>query len=899
LFSKERLEEKTLEAVFSKIQEHHDALRMVYREEGGKIIQVNQELDYPLHWHVFDYRGRSDARAALKEQMEIFNKSMDLAGGPLMKIALFHLDDGDYLSIIIHHLVVDGISWRILLEDIDTLFRQYREGKALILPLKTGSFKEWAEKLTEYAGSESLLAEKSYWERMNLVPVPALKRDFDQEKNEVKDMVKLSFQLDERETRQLLSAVHYAFHTEINDILLTALGMALKSVFGQRRFAVSLEGHGREELFSGFNINRTIGWFTTIYPVILNCPDTPGLDRAIKEIKETLHRVPNKGIGFGILNHLTAGGQKETNGFKLKPQISFNYLGEFEGGSREEGQSVEKLLWASGEELITNSIGLDEQRRHDLDISGSVTNKRLNMTIMYNPGQYREETVKALWNHYEDQLRQIISFCITREKPELTPCDLTYKNLSIEKVEQLSTQYEVEDIYALSPMQSGMLFSYLKEGDSTVYFEQMSYRLEGEFDIQIIEKALEALFKRHQILRTVFINEGLKEPLQVVLKAVNVPGAFCFEDLRRLSCDEEKNSFIREYKKQDIQRSFNLSKDILCRLALFRIMDRKYEFAWSFHHILLDGWSVGILNSEFFQYYSSIANGWDAALPTPSPYRNYIEWLQRVDKDASRSYWRNYLEGCQKVTGIPQRMPRKTRERIYKSEEVILILEEAISIGLKQLAGKYHVTLNTVIQAVWGVILGKYNNTRDVVFGTVVSGRPPQIKGIESMVGLFLNTIPVRIRFEKDTAFHSLLTEIQQRAAAGEPYHYLSLAEIQAQSVLKNDLPDHILVFENYPMEEKLAIGVGAGKISEIESFEQVNYDFHIMIIPGSRLKIILKYNSSVFQRIIIERVGHHLTNSFSQVLDCETIEIEKIKFFEEGEKQKLLNRFNDDLDNE
>ncbi|MCK4766231.1 MAG: AMP-binding protein, partial [Candidatus Aminicenantes bacterium] len=439
LYSKEGFVEEAVRGVFAKIQEHHDALRITFREENGRVIQENNDLDFPLALYVEDFRGKRDRKAALEELQVRVNEiqaGIDLEEGPLMKLGLFHMDDGDRLLIVIHHLLVDGISWRILFEDIETLYRQYRDGKPFALPLKTDSFQYWAGRLRQYAGSKAFLAEQeSYWAKIDAAEAEQIETDFDGS-NFRNDSAQLSFRLNEEETEQLLTEVNRAFGTEINDILLTALGLGLRESFGKDRFPVSLEGHGREGFLKDMDVNRTIGWFTCVYPVIIAVPAKAGetaaesLSRHIKEVKESLHRVPTRGVGYGLLKYMTGAENKKEIEFKLKPGIGFNYLGQFDA-------DVEQKSFGFAEESSGRNRGPVGERELLLDINGMIAARRLRLSLSYSREQFKEETLKKLMDNYKKALTGIISFCVGREEKESTPSDFDYKDLSLEDLEDV------------------------------------------------------------------------------------------------------------------------------------------------------------------------------------------------------------------------------------------------------------------------------------------------------------------------------------------------------------------------------------------------------------------------------------------------------------------------------
>ncbi len=460
----------------------------------------------------------------------------------------------------------------------------------------------------------------------------------------------------------------------------------------------------------------------------------------------------------------------------------------------------------------------------------------------------------------------------------------------------------IKDIYPLSPLQAGMFFHALFDASSPAYFEQLSYRLRGELSIPHVEQSLHELMKRYDILRTVFVQKGSHDPIQVVLKERKAD--FRFLDI---SGREEKEAYIDNYKAGDRKNLFDLGKDVLMRVAVIRAAEQDHEFIWSSHHILMDGWCTSILVADFFEIYNSSRENRPPQLKPVIPYRTYIDWLERQDKDEARNYWRRYLENYETLTGVPRLKLlkfHKNGEIGYKKGKFHFDLESEKTTALETLAGENNVTLSTIFQVVWAIILGRYNDKRDVVFGVVVSGRPTAIKGVETIVGLFINTVPERIEFEDKTFFRQLLQKVRDRAVEGAPYHYSQLAEIQSENPLKQDLLDHIMVFENYPLADRIeglnCAGTGSGKgvpieVSRMEAFEQTNYDFNLTFGPGERLSVNIEYNANAYDDNYIERVAGHLNNVLEQILNDEVkeITIEEITLISPGEKKQLLMDFN------
>ncbi|MCU0289013.1 MAG: condensation domain-containing protein, partial [Acidobacteria bacterium] len=891
-YARDGFDERTINAVFTKIQGHHDALRMTYKKENGEIIQINHGLDYPLSLTRVDLRNRglnaNEIAGEITGQANLIQSGINLETGPLMKLGLFHLDDGDRLLIVIHHLAADGVSWRILFEDLETLFRQHRDQEPLSLPLKTDAFKTWAEKLVVYADSDAFLKEKNYWAGLESLDIPVIERDFPAAGNYRRDEDFLSFRLNEKETEDLLTRANNAFGTEINDILLAALAAAIKKTWGHDRTAVALEGHGREEIMPGMDIARTFGWFTTGYPVVLNASPGNNPAQLLKEIKETTRKIPHKGIGYGILKYLTDPLNKKDIQFKLHPQIGFNYLGQFDA-------DIKRLPFEIAQESSGETISLACERELDFEISGMIANNGLVISLCYNQKHYKKKTVETLLDHYHSQLKNLVDFCVSRQKREWTPSDFTYSGLSIEMIDKLCGRYNLEDIYLLTPMQEGMLFHAIYDHTSASYFEQSSYRLQGELDPIIVNKSLNELFRRHDILRTAFIHELPGRPVQLVLKDRQCD--FHYRDIRYIEKREDKESFVSAFKAADKKRVFNLSQDVLVRVAIFRLDEAEYEFTWSFHHILMDGWCIGILNSEFFEIYTAYIENRSHRLTPLKPYRTYIQWLEKQDREASAQYWKTYLDSFTGQTGVPQTKIQKqeAQEVQYKDETHSILLDGVKTAALQRLAADNHVTLNILTQALWGILLGKYNAKEDVVFGAVVSGRPFELEGVESMVGLFINTIPVRVRFDPAMKFQALLEITQAEAVAGERHHYHPLAEIQAATLLKQNLIDHIFVFENYPVIEQLEQKSNHFlKITNADVFEQTNYNFNIILAGSGRLSITFKYNAHTYERDFIEQLAGHFLDGLNQVSENPGLSIWELEFLSETEKNFLLYSLNE-----
>ncbi|WP_426606422.1 surfactin non-ribosomal peptide synthetase SrfAA [Bacillus subtilis] len=419
-FDPERVE-KTLQALI----EHHDALRMVYREENGDIVQAYQPIsESKVSFEIVDLYGSDEEmlRSQIKILANKLQSSLDLQNGPLLKAEQYRTEAGDHLLIAVHHLVVDGVSWRILLEDFASGYMQAEKEESLVFPQKTNSFKDWAEELAAFSQSAHLLQQAEYWSQIAAEQVSPLPKDCKTEQRIVKDTSSVLCELTEEDTKHLLTDVHQPYGTEINDILLSALGLTMKEWTKGAKIGINLEGHGREDIIPNVNISRTVGWFTAQYPVVLDISDADA-SAVIKTVKENLRRIPDKGVGYGILRYFTE--TAETKGFT--PEISFNYLGQFD--SEVKTDFFEPSAFDMGRQVSGESEAL-----YALSFSGMIRNGRFVLSCSYNEKEFERATVEEQMERFKENLLMLIRHCTEKEDKEFTPSDFSAEDLEMDEM---------------------------------------------------------------------------------------------------------------------------------------------------------------------------------------------------------------------------------------------------------------------------------------------------------------------------------------------------------------------------------------------------------------------------------------------------------------------------------
>ncbi|MGH9282507.1 MAG: condensation domain-containing protein, partial [Acidimicrobiales bacterium] len=578
-----------------------------------------------------------------------------------------------------------------------------------------------------------------------------------------------------------------------------ALGRTLARWTGQSRVLVDLEGHGREEIVGGVDLSRTVGWFTTIFPLALDlAADDWGA--TLKAVKEQLRVVPTRGLGYGALRWLRQGNaQADALAQGPAPQVSFNYLGQFDWASDADHSALRP---------VDGGLGGDESplapRTHLLDIVGAVQDGELELVWSYSEGLHDHATIERLAGEMTLALTEIIAHCAEEDAGGRTPSDFPLARLDQATVDVLAGDGRgVEDIYPLTPMQAGMVFHGLSQADQGVYLEQATFVVEGVSDPTLLAQAFQQVVDRTPILRSRIVWEGVAEPLQVVHRQVALPVVHLdWSGLSEPGQDEALERLL------DADRAQGLALDTapLARLALARLSQDEVQVLWTFHHALLDGWSVFHVLSDVFACHATLA-GDPTALPARRPFRDYLAWLARQDQAQAQAHWQGVLAGFESPTALPYDRAPVQAHTTQSSQWLPFELDEVDSRRLLGFAKAHRLTMNTLVQGAWALLLSRYSGQSDVCFGTTVSGRPADLPGVDAMTGIFINTVPVRADLDGAAPVASWLQALQAAQAESRRFDFVSLAQMQTWAGLPGgvNLFDSIVVFENYPINDQAA----------------------------------------------------------------------------------------------
>ncbi|WP_448320971.1 amino acid adenylation domain-containing protein, partial [Streptomyces sp. CO7] len=810
-----------------------------------------------------------DPRAAREEAADAARATLDPLTGSLFRAALLLPAPGGrpQLFLTAHHLAVDGVSWRVLLTALERAYRQAAAGEAVHLEPEATEHAAWAAHLSGLVEAGAFDDDLPYWtaqaaEERTPLPVdrPGTPR--------AASVRTVRTRVDPATTEALLRRVPGVYRTQVNDVLLSALGRVLADWTGSGRATVTLEGHGREQTGPGedgapLDLSGTVGWFTSQYPVTLTPAGpagAPDWGATLKAVKEQLRAVPRRGLSHEALARLTPPGHAAR---ALRenplPEVSFTYHGQWETpGSGD---------FAQTDGTPGREVAGDEPLDHLLDVSAAVTDGALEITWHYSEDVHDEGTVRRLADGMTDALAAIAAHCARPGAGGRTPSDFPLAGLDQAAVDRLVGDGQgVEDIWPLTPLQEGMLFHRLTGGADDVYVDQAALLLRGVADPRAFALAWQRVTDRTPALRTSVVWEDVPRPLQVVHRDVEVPVTHV--DLRD-TAPAERARLLRELCERDLARGVDLGTAPLMRLTMVRLPDAELRLVWTSHHLILDGWSLAQVLTEVCEEYAALTTGAESRPPVRRPFGDYVRLLAEQDDGAARDHWRGVLAGFATPTPLPADRPQDRTRQARSAAVHTTTLSEDLSERLARTARTAGVTLGTVVQGAWALLLSRYAAEDDVVFGTTVSGRPDDLPGAESMVGMFINTLPTRVRVDPRRPAADWLRSLQQEQAEARRYAAVSLAELTALSDVPPGSPlfHSMVAFENYPFDEARTATSGV-RLAEVDSRDATNYPLVLRAHQGERIGFDVAHDPGLFDEATVRALAGRLRLLLASMAD-------------------------------
>jgi amino acid adenylation domain-containing protein/non-ribosomal peptide synthase protein (TIGR01720 family) len=886
----EDVDEDALARAVDAVVAQHDALRMRFSRLDG---QWQQDVVPAEPVAVFRRHDLSDVDdtaqpAAMDEVAIAAQTGLDVISGPLLGVVLFTFGGArrPRLFITVHHLVMDGVSWRIVLGDLEKAYRQLGSGRPVDLGPRTSGYREWARRLAEHVQYGRMNDDLAYWTHASRHTPGELPVDHTGP-NTAGSARTVSVRLGREDTDALLHQVPEVYRTQVNDVLLSALGAALSRWTGNERVLIGLEGHGREEIIEGMDLSRTVGWFTSEFPLALTMPSTADWGGVLKSVKEQVRGVPHRGLSYGALRYLDA---DNTLRGGPQPQISFNYHGQWDVAPDADGFYRE---WLGG---IGSDSAPVSARACLLDVTGVVAGGALELGWTYSTEVHDEATVRRLADEVIAALRGIIEHCARSEAGGRTPSDFPLANLNQPQVDLIAGRgRDIEDCYPLTPLQAGMLFHSLVDAEtdtgndtgSGAYFDQVSVRLSGVSDPRALGEAWQRVVDRTAVLRGRVVWDGVDEPLLVIHRGVTLPVAHC--DWRALS-EVEIEDETRRVLADDRAAGMDLTRAPLMRLIIARLSEDEVLLGWTTHHVILDGWSTGQVFAEACEQYAAIVAGRSPDLVARRPFREYLHWLRGQDLAEAQRHWRRILGGFGSPTALPYDRQPVAAHRAESSRSVRVELPADESNRLHGVARQNGLTVNTIVQGAWALLLARHSGERDVVFGTTVAGRPPELSGVESMVGMFINTVPTRVKVHSGQPTLAWLRQLQLQQSESRRYDFVALAQLQSWSDLPRgaNLFDSVVVFENYPFDDSAMTDEGL-RVRDVRAVDTTNFPLSLSAYVADRLSFDLAYDPNLFDDTTVRRIADRLHRVLAAVADDPDRSLGGLPWMSAEERRQLL----------
>ncbi|MBF0399099.1 MAG: gramicidin biosynthesis protein, partial [Desulfobacterales bacterium] len=684
-----------------KLSYHHDALRLTFKEEGKQYY--NKSIIVP------EIKTLNVSEMS-HDLLTKWQSEFDIKTGPLWQVGYIEgfKDGSARIYLAIHHLIEDAVSLRILKEDIKSLY----EGNKL--PEKTSSYRQWSDAVKQFAIDN--IEERGFW-KANIKEQP----DYSKLKVLKENVSYKQIKLDKETTNLLLYKANNAYHTEINDLLLTSLAYSLRTWHNCDTSYITLEGHGRENIKDTIDLNRTIGWFTTMYPVKLTLGND--FEESIKNIKEDIRKIPNKGIGYSAIKYYTD--NNELKKHKL-PEILFNYLGQFD--SKDEGD------YQFTGEFAGLGVDVTNIDNNILEINGMTIEGEISFTVS---GRLIDNDLDDLSQSLKRSLENITKHCIEKiENNEIkyTPSDFKTVKVSRILLDKLQKEYDIQEICPANSLQQGFIYHALSYPNDDAYRVQVIFDYHNRLDIEKLKKAWELTVKRYPVLRACFNWE--EELVQIIDKKAHINW---FE--HDISHEQDKDIALKDIQEKDRKEGFDLTKPGLFKLHLIKHGENHYTFIKSEHHSILDGWSFPIELKCAHEYYRKLTNNEEIEIKEETAYIESQKYFYENRKEVEK-YWEHKIKQIETINDINSLLSRNAELDNIKSldnfSEHIAVIDKTLYKDLKKLVREEGITINVILQFAWHKIIQTYTKDLQTIVGTTISGRDIPIDDLQVFQLLFL-----------------------------------------------------------------------------------------------------------------------------------------------------------------
>ena len=826
----------------SHLIESNDALRLAFRlsevSDTFKVSDIKASVLPPNDIHAFQYFDLTNINVdelenEIEKRISHIQGNLNLEQGGLFRVAYFECFDvrSNVIVFIAHHLIIDVVSWQILLDEFKKNCLQIIDNKQVKSTFKASTFKYWGDYISDLAAENHFENELDFWKKQieTAGDFPS-DIEYDLPIKEAATQT-ITFELDTITTTALLQDTNSTYNTKTDEVLLTALVQSFLNYSKQDQIQIALERHGRD-IFEDIDVTNTIGWFTSFFPLNILLNNSANIGEALKAIKEQVRAVPNNGIGYGILHYLQEKFPKNPN----NAPIIFNYVG---------NQTSEKTKYfGEAKALFKHTRDPRIERTNVLEINAQIKDGKLQVKWQYVPKIHTAQTIKNLIQNFENKLRKLIKHCQNTPQ-QYTPSDFPHLKICDSDLQQIitKTKQEIAEIYPLSSMQNALLFHHLQGGKDEGLLH-VNCTLEGDWDENLFKSAWQEAVKRHEALRSSIYRENIKQSVQIVFsEAILAIEAFDWRDIPSNNIAKR----VQKFKEKDLAKGLDLSEASVNRLAIIRLQNTEYQLIWTCHHILLDGWSAAVILRDVFQIYTEKYDSKTSQLEAIPSYGAYLTWRKKQNKNLAQNFWKDYLKGFQQPTFIQAITHKKNQLEVQEFS-----LKKEITNSIYAYMRVHRITLNTLMQGVWAVLLSQLTGQDDVAFGTTVSGRHADLPNVDLMAGLFMNVLPVRVKLNNEKTYSNTLNQVQIKQLKTQEFSHIDLNEIIGQSEIseRGALFDSLMVVENFPWKGLEGAGL---KLTNLSGGITTTYPLTIVIIPESTIKFKFIYNEAKISKSTID----------------------------------------------
>ena len=889
------VDQMLLEQSLKIVINYHDAFHLNYKFDKKKLCWrqfYKNSVNLAKHFY---FNGVNIQKIPSWKQQKIIRqenkklqKVFELDKAPLLQANYYKLSPKhSILCFTVHHLIVDGVSWRIILEDLQTVYHQLVNHTEIKLPQKTDNYYSWSIYLREFLQNNHITSEFSYW--LGQLPkesyLSRVKNFAIDKVTNIKNMPSINTYgnsktfticLNSISTSKLLYRKHSLQAVGAKDYLLAALLMTLGDQEGNERVLyLDQETHGREVINSNCNVSRTEGWFTSFKPIRLASAVSADTAKIINDIKVQSESMPYNGIGYGILAYLSRSKNIRLRLQKQRPLIVFNYLGQFRNSAQNQ------KTFPIDNFNISLDAGKYLLRDHILDIDCMIYKGELRVQWTYCKYIQSERLLKKIARRYIKYLGSFIDYKMV----------LSSKNDVLDMVPPDMHRDGNSYSYALSGMQEGLVFH------STLLPESLSYRIQsilylrGELYDALLQRAWTYTVQSHDILHTVFRYDNENHLTQVVVNNSLVEWKML--DLSRMS-KVEKHRKLKEALCLDREMNFNLAVSPPIRCMLVRIDHNNHRLIISYHHILLDGWSFFLILHDLFKVYTQLYSKIHRNEERKYSYKNYIDWLQLNHDTNSKIYWQNYLQCFTKINTMSIQTYTSKVKTLTQDEnkQQLFSVEKELLARLLQFARMHNLTVNSIVQSAWSIILRRYCNDEDIVFGITSSHRPTSIPNINKIVGLMITTLPCRVRFNKDMTVLEFFNTIQSANMEFFSHQNTRLSDIKSWLNIEGraELFNYLYIFENYP---RASLIMPMLKLNKIVVHEQNHFPLSLVVIYNRKLQFKIQYQRSLFKKSNIINLLTYLKNVINNMISSPNVKINELNLYNRGEVTKEISLLN------